>query len=182
MHFMRCTGHPCEAEVASEKSLVTDPRQWFMYAGQSTAFFGLHELVQAMLPRAVAHNPAGEFVNDLYFALLHQVMRIAMHEVQCRQSLSNKRLTSAAAGPEPSISLGEPRQPLLTVLGQSYRAFIVFTHKVTAGRKLCSEFEGALIGLLFGHIVVAASNDQRRARLVDEDAICFVHNGIVETT
>src|SRR5215475_867814 len=179
---MRCTGHPCEAEVASEKSLVAEPRQRFMYAGQGTAFFCLHELMQSMLPRAVAHNPASEFVNDLYFALFHQVVRIAMHEVQGRQGLTNKRLTLPAAGPEPSIALGEYRQPLLTVLGQSHRTLIVFTHKVTACRKLRSEFEGALIGLLFGHIVVAASNDQRRARLVDEDAICFVNNGIVETT
>src|SRR5262249_30337548 len=140
------------------------------------------KLMQAMLPGAVAHNPTGKFVDDLYFALFNQVMRVALHQVQGCQSLTDKRLTAPATGPELSISLGEYRQPLPTVLGQTHRALAVFTHKVTPCGQLCGEFQGALIGTLFGRIAGAASNDQGRARLVDEDAVRFVNNGIAETT
>src|SRR5262245_14274300 len=176
---MPCTGHAGEAEVASEKSLVADPRQRCMYAGQRTAFFGLHKLMQTMLPGAIAHNSTGKFVDDLYFALFHQIMLIALHQVQRRQGLTDKRLTSPATGPDLSIPLAEHCQPLPTVLGQTHGALTVFTHKVMPCRKLGSKFKGTLIGVLFGRIAIAASNDQGRARFVDEDAICLVNNGIV---
>src|SRR5262249_886568 len=176
---MRRTGHAGEAEVASEKSLVANPRQRCMYASQRTAFFGLHKLMQAMLPGTIAHNPTGKFVDDLYFALFDQIMPIAVHQVQRCQGLTDNRLTSPAPGPELSIPLAEHCQPLPTVLGQTHSALALFTHKVTPCRKLGSEFKGALIGALFGRIAIATSNDQGRARFVDEDAICLVNNGIV---
>src|SRR5262249_20098731 len=92
------------------------------------------------------------------------------------------RLTAPAAGPEISIALGEHRQPLPTVFGQTHRALAVFAHKVTPCSQLCSEFDGVFIGTLFGRIAVAASNDQGGTRLIDEDTIRFVNDGIVETT
>ena len=156
---MRRTGHAGEAEVATEQALIADPRQRGMDAGQGTAFFGLDELMQAMLPGAIAHQPTGKFVDDLYFAIVDQVMRIALHQVQRSQGLTDKRLPSPLAGPEPAIPLGEHRQPLLTAGGQTHRALAVVTHKVTPCRQLFSEFEGAVIGALCRHLAVAASND-----------------------
>src|SRR5262245_21250077 len=104
---MRRTGHAGEAEVTAEQALIADPRQRCMDAGQSTALFGLNELMQAMLPGAITHNPAGKFVDDLHGAIFDQVMRIAMHQMQRCQGLTDKRLPSPTAAPEPVIPRGE---------------------------------------------------------------------------
>src|SRR5262245_20120464 len=106
---MRRAGHAGEAEIAPEKLLIADPRQRFMPAGQGTVFFRLDELMQAVLPGAIAHNPAGKFVDDLYCAIFDQVMYVALHQVQRCQGLTDKRLTSPATGPQPSIAFSKHR-------------------------------------------------------------------------
>jgi hypothetical protein len=123
-------GHPGEAQIPPEKPLVAEARQGFMEVREGTALFGFDELVQAMFPRPIGHDAAGELVDDLDFAILDQVMRVAPHQVQGGQCLGHKRLTSSVTEPHAPKALGQVGQTLLTSGSEPYRPFTTFQDKV----------------------------------------------------
>ena len=77
---IRGAGHAGELPVHAEVVLERDRRERLVLALDRHAFLRLDRLVQAVGPAPARHQPAGELVDDDHFAVLHDVMLVAMEQ------------------------------------------------------------------------------------------------------
>ena len=75
-----CTGHAGELLVQAEVVLERDRGVGDALLLDLDAFLGLDGLVQAVRPAAAVHQPAGEVVDDDHFAVLDDVLLVAVVE------------------------------------------------------------------------------------------------------
>ena len=179
-HFGRRAAHAGQAQVAAEEALVGDARDGVAPLGKLEPLLDLDHLMQAALPRAIGHDPAGVFVDDLHLVVGNDVMPIALEEVQRRQPLFDEFLARPGNAPQ-------PRQPAPKIadsgapgVGQFDAALPGPQQVVRLAREAGSErqrllVEGAPVG-----VVDIAGNDQGRSRLVDQHAVGFVDDGEVQ--
>ena len=77
------TDKPFHIQVdVPEEALVGDPRQRLVPAGDLQALLDLDHLVQAALPGAVRGHPSRRLIDDLHLSIAHQVVAIALEEMQ----------------------------------------------------------------------------------------------------
>ena len=74
-------GHAADLVVELEEVLQRDRGQRLVLFLDLHAFLGLDRLVQAVAPLAARHQAAGELVDDDDFAVLHDVVHVALVEV-----------------------------------------------------------------------------------------------------
>ena len=74
------TRHPGELLVEAEVVLQRDRREGLVLLLDLHALFRLDRLVQAVAPPAPLHDPAGELVDDLHLAVLDHVVDVALVE------------------------------------------------------------------------------------------------------
>ena len=103
----RGAGHAGQVQVAPEEALVGDARQRLALAGELAAFLDLDQLVQPALPGAVGHQAAGVLVDDLHLAVAHEVVLVALEEVQRGQRLAT---SSSRRSARPSRCPSQIRQ------------------------------------------------------------------------
>ena len=183
-HLPRRARHPREPEVAAEEALVADARQRVVAAGDGAVLLDLDELVQPLLPRAVRHEAPRELVDDLDPAVADKVMPVALEEMAGHERLARELLAAQPAAPHSAQRLGEVAEPRLAGLGEPDAALPRLDDEVAPGREGRRERERALVhatlaGVL-GGALAAPGDDQRGARLVDEDAVGLVHDGVVQ--
>jgi hypothetical protein len=77
---LRGTGHPGELLVQAEVVLERDRGERDVLLADAHALLGLDRLVKALAPAAALHDAAGELVDDLDLALLHDVVDVALVE------------------------------------------------------------------------------------------------------
>ena len=83
------------------------------------AFLGLDELVQALLPGAVRHQPTGELVDDDHTPVgLDQVVRVAVIQVPRVQRLAHQVLAAEPAAPDTAQRLRQLVQPRAPAPGE----------------------------------------------------------------
>ncbi len=189
-------GHAAELGVLAEIVLEGDGGERLVLALDFHAFLGFHGLVEPVAPAPARHQAAGELVDDDDQAVLDHVFDVApvvrvgaqrlLHVMQQRHV---DRVVEAAGlqavGEQPlgvgDAGLGErDRLALLVdrVVARRFHAFAVFGLHLTLVDQAADQRRDDAIDLvvevvrLFGR----ARNDERRARLVDEDAVDFVDN------
>ena len=182
---VRRAGHARQLLVHAEIVLEGDRRQRLVFLLDRHAFLGLHRLVQALRPAAAAHQAAGEFVDDDDFAVLHHVMLVAeIQRVGTQRSVDVVHqhdvggVVQAAAGLQQS-HLGEDVLDLfMPGFGQQHLARFLVDRVVALGFLvlLPDQPRRHQVDLLVqgGVFFRLPGNDQRRARLVDQDRVDFV--------
>ena len=143
-----------------------------------TAFLGLDRLVQPVRQPAARHHAAGELVDQHHLAVAHDIVLVAVEQHVRAQRLGDVVHDRGALGIVERRVLGqqpERVQPLLdefvALLGQRRRALLL-VEVVVLGRELGDQLVDGDVEL--GAVLARAGDDQRRARLVDQDRVDLV--------
>ena len=190
----RGAGHARQLLVLAEVVLEGDGRERLVLALDLDAFLGLDRLVQAVAPAAARHQAAGELVDDHDLAVLDHVLHVELvvdvraerllHVVEQRHV---RRIVEAAR-------LQPVREQLLGLghagLGQRRGLVLLVDDEVARGLEAIAilALDLALVDLAalqlrddaidfvieVGRFLGRTGDDQRRARLVDQDAVDFV--------
>ncbi len=176
----RGAGHARELLVEAEIVLEGDRGERLVLRLDLDAFLGLKRLVQAFRIAAAFHHAAGEFVDDDDLAVLHDVVLVA-HEQLVRlkrlvRVMDHRHVLDIV---ERGFRLQKPG--LLQHLLHELIAFVVEdnrAHFLVEFEMLLAEPGNELIdGLVEAGLVLdGARNDERRARLVDQDRVHLVDN------
>ena len=177
---LRRTGHTRQLFVHAEIVLQCDCCQCLVLFVDANALFGFDCLVNSFAPATTLENSAGEFIDNLYFAGVNDVILVAAVQLFGAQSncqLVHKVLLHCVVQVvEPQLffnffdtGFGRNNNPL---------AFIYFVINVASqdahdGRKLV--IHGCCVGN-------TARDDQRCTGFVDQDAVYFVDNCEIVTT
>ena len=188
---VRRPGHAGELAVHPEVVLEGDRGERLVLALDRHAFLRLHRLVQAVGPAAAGHQPAGELVDDDDLAVLHHVLLVAQEQhvslerrVEVVHQRDVVRVVEAGAGRQ-QARIGEDLLGVLVAfLGQQHLPPLLVDPEIAGA---------LLLGLAreLGHEVVEAvverdvvlglpRDDQRRARLVDQDRVDLVDDRVRE--
>jgi hypothetical protein len=185
-------GHARELAVHAEVVLEGDRGERLVLALDLDLLLGLDGLVQAVRPAAAGHQPARELVDDRDLAVLHHVVDVAVEERVRAQPLVHV-MEHVHVGRLPQVL---DAQELLGVrhahLGERDGLRLLVDDVVARLLEL-----GALLGLLVardararlelrddlvdpvvlvGRLLGRAADDERRARLVDQDRVDLVHH------
>ena len=156
--------------------MVGDARTRLARGGCLQTFLALNHLVQAAFPRTVGHDTSSELVDDLDLAVSHDVVAIQGIAVQRSQGLCQQPLT---------LDLRIRQTRLLAVL--EYLLASVEQFNVAVSRHhlevhlLVQRFRQRQCAIAFQGgraAATGAGDDQRRTRLVHEDAVGFVDEGV----
>ncbi len=183
--------HAGQLAVHAEIVLERDRRQRLVLALDVDAFLGLDRLVQSVGPAATGHQAPGELVDDDDLAVLHDVVLVAVEQrvrPQRRVKVMHQRdvvrvVEAGARRDQPG--LGQDALGILVPgLGQQHRVRLL-VHPEIAGAVflfLARELGHQLVQpVIHVDVVVGlAGDDQRRARLVDQDGVDFVDDRVVE--
>ncbi len=144
-------------------------------------FLGFQRLVQSFRITASRHHAAGEFVDDDDLAVAHDVVLVARKQLVSAQGLIDvmhdryvldvvERIGLELAGvAQPSL------HPLHADLGEIDGALLLVELVVVFGELRNVSVDGVVE---LGAIVERPGNDERRARLVDQDGVDFVDDGV----
>ena len=188
---LRGTGHAGELVVEAEVVLQRDRRERLVLLLDAHAFLRLDRLVQALAPAAAFHDAAGELVDDLHLVVLDHVLDVAVVERLGLQRLHEmvdelrvlRRIE--VVDPQRALDLRDAllgdgdRLVLLVVLevgaGGLGRALRVAGMRAMTGQRRRDARE-VVVDLRGG--LGLARDDQRRARLVDQDGVDLVHDRV----
>ncbi len=188
---VRRPGHAGELLVEAEVILERDRGERLALVLDGGAFLRLHGLVQPVGPAPALHHAAGEFIDDHDLVVLDHVMLVAVVErmrpdpgVEVVHEDDVGRVVEARPlGKQPRL-----RHQLLGVLMPGFRkrhrvlleidpvialALLVF---------LLGELRDQQVDLAveLGRVLGLAGDDERRARLVDQDRVDLVDDRVVE--
>ncbi len=132
--------------------------------------------MQPVAEAAARHEPAGEFVDDDHLLLgRDDVVHVAPEHVVRLQGLQHVVLEGDVAGVEQVVDAKQLFAFGHALVGEGGGAGLFVHGKVGFGRKSGDDVVHAAVEA--GGILRRAGDDQRRARLVDEDGVHFVHDG-----
>ena len=156
--------------------------------------------MQAFAPAAAAHQTAGELVHDHHFTVLHHIVLVTVVDVVGTQGSVQVVHQRDVGGVVQRRAFGQQAgggQNLLrlfvTVFGQEHLVALFVDREVAGlghafaragvGLTLLAHQLGSKLvdGLVHGRVVIGlAGDDQRRARLIDQDGIHLVNDGVVQ--
>ena len=181
-------GHASELVVAAEVVLVGDRRDGLVLLLDRDALLGLDGLMEALRPAPALEDAAGELVDDLHLAVDHLVLDAALVERLRLQRLDEVVDEVAVLGEVHVLDAEELLGLLDAALGDRDRLVLLVGLVVEVGDVLLRlrleplrllaglEHRGELRELVIevGGLLGLARDDQRRARLVDEDVVHLV--------
>ena len=181
-------GHARELVVAAEVVLVGDRGDGLVLLLDRHALLGLDGLVQALRPAPALEDAAGELVDDLHLAVDHLVVHAALVERLGLQRLLEVVDEVAVLGLVHVVDAEELLGLLDALLGDGDGLVLLVGLVVEVGHvalRLRLDALGLLAGLQHrrqlgeavvevGGLLGGAGDDQRRARLVDEDVVDLV--------
>ena len=200
----RRAGHAGQLLVLAEVVLERNRRERLVLALDLDLFLRLDRLVQAVAPPPSGHQTAGELVHDDDLAVLDHVFDVQTEQRVRAESLIDvveqrhvrRVVQPAAVGRE--AMLHEPLGLRHTALGQRHRLVLLVDDVVAGLFERLAVFlldvalrDRALLELRNDAIDFVVEvrrffgrprNDERRARLVDQDAVHLVHDGEVVPT
>ena len=174
-------GHPGELGIQAEIVLEGDRSERLVLPLDLHPFPGLDRLVQAFGVAPSFHHPAGELVDDDHPAVLDDVVPVLLEQHMGAQGLLGVvHQADVADVVEPARRQRAPGfQELLDLLlpffGQVDRALLL-VELVVLGRDVGHDAVDQLVEL--GAVLGGAGDDQRRPRLVDQDRIDLVDDGV----
>ena len=170
--------HAAELVVHAEVVLECDRRERLALALDLHTFLRLNGLVQAVRVAAALHEAAREFIDDDDLAVAHDVVAVALHQglgaQRCREAMREldvlRRVEVVDA--EDLLDLRDRvigrRDRLLLLVDRVVDAFL------EAGDSLGHD------GIHVRRLGARARDNERRARLVDEDRVDLIDDGVVE--
>ena len=171
------TGHAREDLVHAEVVLEGDRRERLVLLADRHLLLGLDRLVQALRVAPAVEDPAGELVDDEHLAALDDVL-----DVLAVESLGAQRLDEVVDEPavrvlvevvdvERALDLGD------AALGDGDGTLLLVDLVILAGDESRDDARELTVGVRRG--LGRAADDERRARLVDEDRVDLVHDAEV---
>ncbi len=177
----RRTGHAGELLVHAEVVLERDRRERLVLRLDRLVFLGFERLVQAVGIAAARHHAAGELVDDDDFAVADDVVLVALEQLVGAQRLVDVVHRRDVLDVVERIALEQigRAQPLLHLfharLGEHDRALLLVDLVVGLVEIRDVGVDGVVE---IGAVVERTGNDQRRARLVDQDRVDLVDDGV----
>ena len=187
---LRCTGHAGQLCVQTEKVLIRDGRQRGRLFLDRHAFLGFDGLMQTIRIRTAFHQTAGKLVDDddlLIFA--DHIFHFILHDIVCTQSLRNMMDELCVFDIIQILDAEETLRGAHAVFTEHDLTGLLIDLISAADELLLS---GALIHLIFrrlqpldeligldiqvGRLLLAAGNDQRRTRFIDQDGVDLIDN------
>ncbi len=180
----RRAGHAGQLGIHAEEVLEGDRGQRLVLALDLDLFLGLERLVQALGIAPAGHHAAGELVDDDDLAVLDDVVDVAGEQLVGAQRLRHvvehrdlrRRIEADALGQQ-AVAAQDVLDRLDAGIGQHDGAVLLVLLEMV-GLEARDHGVGAAIELR--RILGRAGDDQRRARLVDQDRIDLVDDGVVE--
>jgi hypothetical protein len=143
---------------------------------------GLERLVQAFGVAAALHHAAGELVDDDDLVVLHDIVAVALEQLVRAERLLHVVHYGDVLDVVERVALEqvglhqELLDSLVAGLGQGDNACLLVELEI-AGDQFRNEFVDGVVE--FGAVVERARNDERRARLVDQDRVDLIDDGVV---
>ena len=179
-------GHAGELLVEAEIVLEGDRGQRLVLGLDLDVFLGLQRLVQALGIAAARHHAAGELVDDHHFVVADDVVLVlAEHLVGAERRVEVVHDRDVLDVVEDVALVGialeqTGREQMLlelfdALVGEGHGALLLVVLEVAL-----ADDRDDLVDLLVERRAVLgrAGDDQRRARLVDEDRVHFVDDGV----
>ena len=170
------TGHPGELFVHAEVVLERDRREGLVLLLDRHAFLCLDRLMEAFRVPPALEDPAGELVDDHHLAVADQVVDILLVE---RLGLERNVEVMDEVGVRVVVEVLDAEQlldPRDTGLGGHHLALLlIHLVVVVLAEAVCDPCE---LGVPLSGLADAAGDDQRRPRLIDEDRVDLIHNGV----
>ena len=188
---LRGAGHAAELLVEAEVVLEGDRRHRLVLFLDADAFLRLDGLVQALAPAAALHDAAGELVDDLDLVVLDHVVDVGLVERLRLQRLHEmvdelrvlrrvEVLDAQCTLDLRDARLGDGDGLVLLVVLVVGAGFLGCALRVARARAVRDELRGdareVVVDLRSG--LRLAGDDERRARLVDEDRVDLVHDRV----
>src|SRR5579884_2867817 len=175
---VRGPGHPRELLVHAEVVLDRDRREREVLALDLHALLRLDRLVQPVRPAPARHEPARELVDDDDLAVLHDVVDVALEDRVRLERLGDvvERVDLAriveVRDAEQALALGN------ALLRERGAAVLLVDRVVDVAPEPGDDAVDRVV--LLARLLGRARDDERRARLVDEDVVHFVDDRVVE--
>ena len=193
----RRTGHAGELVVQTEVVLQGDGGQRLVLLAHEHALFGLDGLVQALGVATAFHDAAGELVDDLDLAVGDHVLLVAMEHVLGLQRLLQVVDELAREVGVDVLDAQAALDLLKTALGGGDGVLGLIHDVVARGldvlgggehvvRHVLAALQAAhgtrevLVGA--GRLGAGARDDEGRTRLIDQDGVDLVDDGVVVAT
>ena len=186
------TGHTGQLLIHTEVVLEGDGRQRLALGGDLHALLGLDGLMEALVVTAADHQATGKLIDDEHFAVLHDVINVALHHTVGFDGLvdvvGEGHILCGSEVLDLEIFLG-----LLDALSRQGAGLVLLVHDVIAVSLLVglhlvfqldhdalaqSADEAVHLGIQAGRVLSAARDDKRRTGLVDEDGVHLIDNGV----
>ena len=186
-------GHARELVVEAEKVLESDRSQGLVFLLDRHPFLGLDCLVQAFRPTTPRHGTAGEFVNDDDLTIAHDVINVDLEDhvrPQRRHHVMHQHdvggVVQALAFAQQAHLAKHVLDLLVTFVTEENLLGLLIDRViaraeirlafVVGDRVLTSQVRRNTIDLLIklGAVFSRTGNDQRRARLVDQDRVDLI--------
>jgi len=185
-------GHARQLLVQPEIILKRDRGERLVLVLDAHTFLGLDRLVQAVRPAPAGHHAPGKLVDDDDLVVLDDVIHLAPEQrmgpqrgVQVMEQHDVGRVVQVAALRHQSGIGQQPLGRLMSRFGQERlaRLFIDRVVSLAALALLALEAgnDGVDAGVKFGDVLGRPGDDERRARLVDQDRVHLVDDGVVKT-
>ena len=170
-------GHAGQAVVHPVVVLQGDGGQRLVLLLDGHPLLGLDGLVQPVGPAPPLQHPAGELVDDLHLAALHDVVAVAA--VQLLGPQRGLELVHQVLGHHvvEVVDAEHPLDRVDAVLEGGDRALLLVHLVVDVAPQAPGDAREADVEL--GRVSHLAADDQRGAGLVDEDRVDLVHDAVV---
>ncbi len=160
-------GHAGELLVNAEVVLVADGRQRLVLFLDLDAFLGFDRLVQAVRPAAARHLAAGELVDDQDLTFLDQVVDVALVQRMRAQRLRHVVQPLDVLGVVQVADAQTLLDALNPAVGHNRRVRLLVDGVVDVLAQRRDHRVDLLVQV--GRLLGRARDDERRARLVDQD-------------
>ena len=174
-------GHAGKLLVHAEVVLEGDRGERLVLGLDRLTLLGLERLMQAFRIAPARHHAAGELVDDDDLAVAHDVVLVALEQLVRAQRLIDVMHDRDVLDVVERIRLEQAgvAQPLLHLFhagfGERHRALLLVDLVVGLVERRDEGVDGVVE---VGAVVERAGNDQRRARLVDQDRVDLVDDGV----
>ena len=182
---IRRAGHARELLVEAEVVLEGDRGDGLVLLAHPHAFLRFDRLVQAVGPAPARHRAAGELIDDDHFAVAHDVLDVALVErmraqrgVQVMHQADVRGVVEALALAQQAGLGHQLLDVLVAFLGDVDLLGLLLDREIARPVLflLALEARHELVDaqVQLGALLRRAGDDERRARLVDEDRVHFV--------
>ena len=184
-------GHAGQLLVHAEQVLEGDAGQRLVLALHRHAFLRFHGLMQTVGPAPARQGAAGEFVDDHHLAIADDVVHVALVDgMRAHRRIEVVDHAQVAAGVQ-VVALGDDARLAQQLFGMFHAGFgQVDLLALLVHPEIALAFFLGLAGQVrddavdadvqLGRFVGRAGNDQRGTRLVDQDRVHFVDDGVMQ--